>query len=215
MFGRIVHPDPRDQGFQIRSLVESVPPPTVSSRFWNANGWWGDQGTSSMCVAYAWMHWLEDGPITHRGAAPLIDPADVYAEAQRIDEFPGEGYDGTTVRAGAQVLRQRGFVSEFRWADSIEDVVNAVLTFGPVVMGTNWYEGMMHSDRRSFITPTGNLLGGHAWIINGVSLANQTVRLKNSWGRGWGAKGFAMMTFIDLARLLSENGEACLATEVR
>lgn len=215
MFGRVPHPDARDRDYPIRSLVEAAPPPTASSRHWNANGWWGDQGATSMCVAYSWLHWLEDGPITHRGPAPLINPAEVYDEARKIDEIPGEAYDGTTVRAGAQVLRSRGFITEFRWAESVEDIVNAVLNFGPVVMGTNWYEGMMATSKTGYITPTGQVLGGHAWVINGVSLANQTVRLKNSWGRGWGSKGFALMTFIDLARLIRENGEACLALEAK
>ena len=215
MFGRQPLTDARDASYPIRSLVEAAPPPTVTARNWNANGWWGNQENTPMCVAYSWLHWLEDGPVTHRGAAPLLAPEIIYGEARVIDDIPGENYDGTTVRAGAQVMRQRGFVSEFRWADSVEDIVNAVLSFGPVVMGTNWYQGMMNPSKTGFITPSGPVVGGHAWVINGVNLANQTVRMKNSWGRGWGAKGFALLTFVDLARLLREDGEACLATEIK
>jgi hypothetical protein len=43
-----------------------TPTPRVS-RYWNANGWWGDQGTTSQCTIFAWLHVEHDGPITHRG----------------------------------------------------------------------------------------------------------------------------------------------------
>jgi hypothetical protein len=37
----------------------------------------------------------------------------LYHEAQRIDEWPGEDYDGTSVRAGMDVLRTEGHRRKF------------------------------------------------------------------------------------------------------
>ena len=38
----------------------------------------------------------------------LYDGFWLYHEAQKVDEWPGEDYDGTSVRAGLDILRKRG-----------------------------------------------------------------------------------------------------------
>lgn len=212
-FGRLAQPDARDASFPMRALLEAAPT-TRTSRAWYANGWWGDQGPTSMCVAYAWTHWLEDGPVSQKGVPPVVYPVALYREAQLVDEWPGEGYDGTSVRAGAKVLQSQGFISSYHWAASLDDIVNAVLTLGPVVMGTNWYSGMMTPDAKGLIRPVGSIVGGHAWVIDGINTKTRLARVKNSWGRGWGKRGFAYLDFAAVAQLLAEDGEACLAIEV-
>jgi Papain family cysteine protease len=185
-------------------------------RFWYAQGWWGDQGQTPQCVAYAWTHWLEDGPVTHdRVPAPMILPSALYHDAQVLDEWPGEDYDGTSVRAGAKALLKDGWISQYRWAATVEDIVQTLLSLGPVVMGTNWYDSMFDPDTDGFITVSGSIAGGHAWLLDGVNVTKGYVRAKNSWGRLWGDRGFFRLSIDDLARLLAEQGEACLAVEVR
>ena len=213
-FGRLAQPDARDADFPMRALLEAAPPPARTSRSWWANGWWGDQGSTSMCVAYAWTHWLEDGPTTQKGPAPVVQPPALYHQAQLVDEWPGEGYDGTSVRAGAKVLQSQGLISSYHWAATLDDIVNAVLTVGPVVMGTNWYSGMMAPDETGLIVPSGPVIGGHAYVIDGVNIKTRLARVKNSWGRHWGRKGFAYLDLASVAKLLAEDGEACLAVEV-
>jgi hypothetical protein len=182
-------------------------------RYWSDRGWWGDQGATPQCVAYAWTHWLEDGPVAQPGRAPCVDPAELYRAAQRADEWEGEDYDGTSVRAGAKVLKARGYIAEYRWARTIDALVYALLEQGPVVLGVNWYAGMESPDARGIVRAAGEILGGHAIVANGVNVPRGLVRLKNSWGRAWGRSGRCWLPIDDLARLVAEEGEACLAVE--
>lgn len=215
-FGRIRSiADPRDHAYSLRSLL----PPTPSARMFryhSQNGWWGDQGEKPECVAYASVHWLEDGPILQKSApAPIVNPDTLYHEAQALDDIPGEDYDGTTVRGAAKALQARGFISTYHWGTTLDDLVETVLEIGPVVMGTNWYTGMMEPNPNDFtLSLTGQVEGGHAYVLNGVTKRMRVFRLKNSWGREWGHKGNAWLHFDDVARLLREDGEAMLALEV-
>jgi len=171
-----------------------------------------DQGRTSQCVAYACTKWLTTSPVINRP----VDPAALYHEAQLLDVWEGENYDGTSVRAGMKALQRRGLISEYRWATAAEDVISYVLESGPVVMGTTWTSGLSMPDRRGFISFDGDNLGGHAWLIVGASRKLGAVRMINSWGSRWGNEGGrAWVSFEDLDRLIQDWGEAAVATEVR
>ncbi len=212
--GRRFAPDPRDANFPMRAAL-----PAAASlrtyRYWNANGWWGDQGQTPECVAYAWCHWLEDGPVTQPGPGPIVSPDTLYREAQALDEWPGSDYDGTSVRGGAKAAAARGFVRSYHWASTLDEIVQALLEVGPVVVGVNWYEDMFDPDEAGLLHVGGAIAGGHAFVLDGISVTHRLIRMKNSWGRTWGQNGFAYLGFPDVARLLAEDGEACLAVEVR
>ena len=72
---------------------------------------------------------------------------------QALDEWPGEDYDGTSVRAFYKWLKVKGFITEYRWAFDCETVINHVLGIGPVQMGTIWDESMSNPDRWGYIYP--------------------------------------------------------------
>lgn len=210
--GRIAIKDERDENF----LIESVLPKTAAtptSRYWDADEWWGDQGNAPQCVGYAWAHWIEDGPVTHGGTPPLVNPTTIYNEAQKIDEWPGENYAGTSVRAGAKYLKNIGRVDSYLWGWDLNTLVDAVLTKGPVVVGTNWYSKMFYPDRNGKIKIGGYLAGGHAYVVNGVDKRTKMFRIKNSWGKDWGRNGHAYISFSDMQRLIRSYGEICLAIE--
>lgn len=219
-FGRLYSVDERDQNYLISALSAVAEPEiTRTYRYWWADGHWGDQGATPQCVAYAWLHFMEDGPVTWEPRSPgsgfIFEPEDLYSQAQQVDEWPGEGYAGTSVRAGAKIMRQWGIISEYRWAWDLQGLIDAVLHAGPVVVGTNWYERMMNPNADGYIVPKGALLGGHAYVINGVNLNRRIFRLKNSWGREWGDSGHALLRYKHMEKLINEQGEVCLAVEAQ
>jgi hypothetical protein len=187
---------------------------TRTHRVWYDNGWWGDQGPYPHCVGYAWAHYIEDSPMTHPKAGSHVDPTLLYQAAQLIDEWPGEDYDGTSVRAGAKVLQRMGLIGEYLWAWSADAIARTVLEQGPVIMGTDWHEGMFRPDLKGRITPTGSVVGGHAYIINGYNAKTKLFRIKNSWSQQWAKKGRAYIHFNDLQLLLQNGGEACMTQEI-
>jgi hypothetical protein len=225
--GRIEAPDERDREYPMSRVIET-PPPSRRWRYWWKRGWWGDQGNTPQCVAYAWLHWVADGPDTSRTLrqrqgvpAPYIDPRTLYCRAQQLDPWPGDcnsprsqQYDGTSIRAGAKALQEFGFIGSYWWSWKLDSVVDALLTTGPVIVGTAWYSDMT-TPRDGFVRPTGLYQGGHAYLLNGVNRDREVIRIKNSWGKDWGKDGSAYITFEDMAALLADSGEAVLATETR
>ena len=209
--------DERDKKYLITNKFNSQlsAPKTLTNRYWFDDGWWGDQKNTSQCVGYAWAHWLEDGPIEQSGVAPIIPPSVIYQNAQKLDEWLGENYDGTSVRAGVKYLQNVKKVSSYYWGYDLNTLINTVLNIGPVVVGTNWYNGMFYPDKKGLIRLSGGLAGGHAYVINGVDKTKKLFRLKNSWGRSWGQQGHAYISFNDMTRLIKERGEICLATEIK
>jgi hypothetical protein len=185
-----------------------------TSRYWWSDGWWGDQGQTSQCVAFAWVHWLEDGPILQdKTPPPIIVPEELYRQARMIDAWTGTEYDGTSVRAAAKALVKHGLVVSYQWAFDVGRIVNTVLEVGPVVVGTDWYEGMLETDKKGRIHPSGKVYGGHAYVLDGVNTKTGLFRLKNSWSRAWGNRGFAWISIDDFSTLLHADGEACMAIE--
>lgn len=211
--GRLVSYDKRDMSHPMQVVKKIAAAKT--KQYWNANGWWGDQDRFPQCVGFAWAHYIEDGPVTHKGEAPIISPAVLYDWAQKNDEWPGTNYPGTSVRAGAKAAQAFDFISGYEWAWDLDTVVKALLTKGPVVVGTNWYGEMFNPNSAGVIKIGGDVEGGHAYLLNGVNTVGKTIRIKNSWGRFWGRGGHATISFKDMERLIGEYGEACIATEIK
>jgi len=215
-FGRFESPDARDNLFPLSAILPNIPS-NITEKYWWADGWWGDQGSSSMCVAYSWLHFLEDGPVVqnyfHDRPKPLLEPSRFYKECQLRDPWQGEQYNGTSVRAGALILKDLGIINEYRWASSVNEIKHALLTIGPMVVGTKWYSNMMKTNNKGFLDITGNDMGGHAYVINGVDIKNNFFQIKNSWGQSWGNGGTAKISFSDFEKLFRNGGEACIAFE--
>lgn len=147
-------------------------------------GWWSfyDQGTEGACVGFACSRMMS---LLNRRR---YDARWLYRTAQQIDEWPGTDYEGTSVRAGLDILRQMGHrevrrgktrdisledgIVENRWATSADEVLEAL--------------GTPHLDY---------------------------VTIMNSWGRSY--PHFTRMPADMLERLIRENGEAAMVTDRR
>lgn len=146
-------------------------------------GWWEfyDQGQEGACVGFGCSRAMS---LLNR---TRYDGQWLYHTAQENDEWPGEDYDGTSVRAGLDVLRAVGAkrsrsglvlagdgISEYRWATSVEMV--------------------------------------HASIQSPLADTLEAVPLLNSWGKN----GYPHITWMPdtvLERVLAEDGEAGLITD--
>lgn len=145
-------------------------------------GWYQfyDQGEEGACVGFGVSRAMT--MLNH----VTYDAFWLYHEAQRHDEWPGEDYDGTSVRAGLDVARTEGLrrsisgvvaqqdgIDAYRWATSVDEVHAAIRM------------------------PLADQLGA--------------VPLVNSWGTY-----YPHITWLPdsvLERLLSEDGEAAVITD--
>lgn len=220
-FGRLVAIDERDKRPR---YAMAAPPTDRTHRNWLSLGGPWDQGSTSQCVAYSSHRYLHTHPVVNR---PWMPHADLYHQCQLVDEWPGEDYDGTSVRAAFKVFKTFGAVESYNWAFELEPVVRHVLEIGPVVMGTDWTDGMFDVDAHGYIWPTGDLAGGHAWLLVAVNRNRSNPdgtrgagRLLNSWGR-WGhnSSGRAWVAFHVLERLIAGldqwPGEAAVGKEIK
>lgn len=213
--GRRYAPDPRDHNYKLAALLAAPPPRPW--RYWRA-GPVLDQGRTSTCVGQAWRNWLDCAPIM----SPLTvgpDAFAIYDAAIKVDEFPQNDNDvarqeGTSVRAGAKVLQTLGHIAAYHWAASAEEVFDWLLTGGTIIAGTPWTQGMFTVDKGGLIHPAGNVVGGHAFLLDGASQRRGVIRLFNSWGN-WGRGGHAWIMGEDFATLLAQEGEACAAVQQR
>jgi hypothetical protein len=202
--------------------------------------WWksADQGAEGSCVGWACSHMMS---VTNRYQRRLATGKDVtyryasrwlYGEAQLIDEWPETPpAEGTSVRAGCEILRARGHrrvqggiigpenvahgVSAYRWATSHDEVRAALYAGLAVAIGINWYfafEAPYEQDGERWISiPLGNKIrGGHAVCLFRMSDRREGFRLMNSWGAAYPP---VWIGYDTLDRLLSENGEAAVISD--
>lgn len=77
--------------------------------------------------------------------------------------------------------------------DRLDEVVSALRAMKPVVFGTLIEESFRSVGSLAPVgPPKGTTIGGHAMIIVGFIGGNFLV--KNSWGKGWGDKGYFLMS---------------------
>lgn len=212
---RLVSFDEKSRNYPITALLGI---PVISNKTWKCETHL-DQGNTGQCVGHAWAHELNALP--YKVDIQSSTAKTIYYAAQQWDEWAGTLYDGTSVLAGAKVVSSIGLMPEYRWAFGIDDVINTLSAFGPVVLGINWYKDMFTPDVNGLISPTGIIAGGHAILATGiqirekvgfkwVTLPEPIIRLHNSWGTSWGVNGDAFITASNLSKLLQEQGEACV-----
>lgn len=143
---------------------------------------WYDQGSDPHCVGYSLsraMSWLN---------RQFYDADWLYHEAQKVDEWSGEDYDGTSVRGGCRVLNAQGHrriyagqalgvyrihgIEAYRWITDVQDVLE---------------------------------------VVGGVQKEKGAITWRNSWGSSYPQK--VWMPAETAQRLLEEDGELAVFTD--
>lgn len=214
--------DERSKNFPVRAAIPERP--KLRTKKWR-NGVILDQGREGACVGFGWTAEALSTPVAVdlkrvKAEAPE-DPTAfahaIYQRAKKIDWWEGEDYEGTSVLAGAKAMQELRLVKEYRWCFRIEDVIDAILTKGPVVLGIYWHESMYEAPD-GVLEVSGDIVGGHCITAVGFKLAKDsitgedTIILQNSWGYSWGTWGLAEIRVSDLKALLDNDGEACVVS---
>lgn len=177
-----------------------------------------DQGSDGACVGFGWTTEAMSTPIRFRPSPYSLNEAnrfafDRYHEAQQLDEYASTPPEqGSSVNGGAKAMRAKGYITGWRWHRSVDDIIDALITDGPQVMGSSWLAGMFDPDEHGIIHATGQSAGGHCYCLTGYRTRYygvECVRLRNSWG-GWGLNGDAFLPVDDLRALWSDGAECAM-----
>lgn len=224
LFGRIYASDPRDMQHPMRKAIPRMGA-TLRIERHHHTGAVLDQGNTPQCVGYTGEQFLSSAPYMMRKGRRIPSGTSLYHGAQAHDEWPGTNYAGTSGRGLMRYLLLLGEITEYVWAQRIEDVRDFILTRGPVCVGSDWYSGMssprwvdhpktggVRND--AYVEPTGHYQGGHEYLFIGYSRRRHAFRLINSWGPYWGENGRAWMAY-DVANhlIFAQNGDAVSALE--
>lgn len=203
--------DERSRAYPIRDILgEAV---IRHSQEWACNIWL-DQLQEGACVGFACAHEAGAEPVAVQGMTDAI-ARDIYKRAQKIDEWPGESYEGTSVLAGAKIMQEMKLWSEYRWAFGIDDVIDTLVQHGPVVFGTPWYQSMFAPKADGMMVIEGVAAGGHAYLGRIYDHERGRIWIRNSWmkkpdgtGSFWGINGDAWMPIESFDKLLKQGGQA-------
>lgn len=152
-----------------------------------------DQGSEGACVGHGWTGWLNCTPVRPRQRTQERYYNDEYATnlyhaAQKVDEWPGTDYSGTSARAAAGVMKSRDFLESYIHATRYEDIRAFLLSSGPVVLSCRWDEASYKPDNKGFLQHGGKIVGGHCFLAYGVSKWG-TLVCANSWGEDFANEG--------------------------
>lgn len=218
---RIAASDRRSLDFPVQSALNQEQQQLISKR-------WAtppdtpvlDQGRQGACVGFGITNELLFYPVPIRAVDATFAREKIYWVAQEADPWPGGSYpgaspvyEGTSVLYGVKAAADLGYYKEYRWATSEKELALGVGYLGPAIIGVDWYEGMFDTDSKGFIHPTGDKAGGHCCLIIGINVRAGHYVIRNSWGPSWGDGGNCKITRDDMAKLIGDNGEACIVTQ--
>jgi hypothetical protein len=139
----------------------------------------------------------------------------LYYMCKEEDKEP-KAENGSSIRSLAKVLKKVKRINGYAFATNISVVRWWLLNKGPLMMGTIWTKDMFTPNSDNIIIPTGDVVGGHAYLGDEVKYINsvECIGFHNSWGEDWGIKGRAYISFTDFEKILRQFGEVMTAVEL-
>lgn len=100
-------------------------------------------------------------------------------------------------------------IREYRRISSVSDVLNCLGSGYPVVCGITIYPSFESDEvaRTGVVNMPGENeapIGGHAVLIVGYDMDEKRVIVRNSWGTGWGQRGYFTLPFAYLEQMGSD-----------
>lgn len=173
-----------------------------------------NQGDKPHCVGYSTASLKMHQEFKEHKKYYMFDPDWLYHECKKIDGYNG---DGTYIRVALKIIQERGYlakaeryklkkdtsfkIEKYVRLTSKQQIKEALYHVGPVVFGITVDESIYAPVRGIVPEPQGRTLGGHAMIIVGYDDNKKCLgsrgafRIKNSWGRDWGSRGFAWLPY--------------------
>lgn len=201
--GVIHEHDPRNADYPVAPLIAAARPPSEipTRRTWEL-GPVTNQAPEGACIGFGWTTALIAGPIGETNVGRKVANRYGFNHYHRAKCLTGDLSNlasGTTMRNGATVALERGLVTEYRWAASIDEVRDAVLTIGPVVVVVGWYSDMWQTDKNGLVRSTRDInkyVGGHCLTLVAYDPAKKIGKhppqpmfmWRNSWGKHYGAR---------------------------
>ena len=182
-----------------------------------------DQKSEGACTGFAVAAAIN---LLNQGAKREIEVSArmLYEMAKRNDEWPGESYDGSSIRGAINGWKNMGVCEDSKWPyrvgankgsltvemakDARNNTIGAYYRLKPVI-----------SDFHAALNETGVVVvsakvhkgwndtsdgiieyhkktdGGHAFVIVGYN--DKGFWIQNSWGKGWGDNGVALWLYED------------------
>ncbi len=182
-----------------------------------------DQKTEGACTGFAVagaINFLNQ----RAGREIVVSPRMLYEMAKRSDEWPGEEYDGSSLRGAIRGWNNMGVCEEKYWPYRVgknrgdltieaaknarQNTIGAYYRLEPIIshfhtalneagviaVSANVHNGWF-KPANGVIEYNKDPAGGHAFIIIGYN--DKGFWIQNSWGKKWGDNGVALWTYED------------------
>jgi len=209
--GRVPSPyDPRDY-----NLSEFIPKGVMKlslnlSRNWPFNAEPLYQGETPHCVGFSMANFGINTPVE----TPYSNETGhaFYYMCKILDGEP-DAETGSNIRSAAKTLKTLGRINAYAFASNMTVIKYWLLNRGPMIAGTIWTLDMFTPDKDNIIHPTGEIAGGHAYLLNEWT-RDGYIGIQNSWNGYWGIKGKAYIYYKDFEKILRQYGEVLASTEL-